>query len=61
MKKVVPKVFLIFIGIGLSLYGMMMPLLSVVGEKTQGTITVVRREGGERDEAIPNRYSYSVG
>jgi len=61
MKKVATKVFLIFIGIGLSLYGMMMPLLSVVGEKTQGTITVVRREGGERAEAIPNRYSYSVG
>lgn len=40
---------------------MMMPLLSVVGEKMQGTITVVRREGGERAEAIPNRYSYSVG
>jgi len=33
----------------------------VIGEKTQGTITVIRREGGERDEAIPNRYSYSVG
>ena len=61
MKKVAPRIFLIFIGIVLSLYGTMMPLLSVVGEKTQGTITVVRREGGERAEAIPNRYSYSVG
>ncbi len=61
MKKVATKVFLIFIGIGLSLYGMMMPLLSVIGERTPGMITVVRREGGERDEAIPNRYSYSVG
>lgn len=61
MKKIVPKILLIIIGIALSLYGMMMPLLSVVGERTQGTITVVRREGGERDEAIPNRYSYSVG
>ena len=61
MKKVATKVFLIFIGIGLSLYGMMMPLLSVLGERTPGMITVVRREGGERDEAIPNRYSYSVG
>ena len=61
MKKIVVKIFLIIIGIGLSLYGMMMPLLSVVGERTQGTITVVRREGGERDEATPNRYSYSVG
>ena len=61
MKKIVAKIFLVIIGIGLSLYGMMMPLLSVIGERTPGMITVVRREGGERDEAIPNRYSYSVG
>lgn len=61
MKKIVAKIFLVIIGIGLSLYGMMMPLLSVLGERTPGMITVVRREGGERDEAIPNRYSYSVG
>lgn len=61
MKRIVTKIFLIIIGIVLSLYGTMMPLLYVIGEKTQGTITVVRREGGERDEAIPNRYSYSVG
>lgn len=61
MKKIVFKIFLIIIGIGLLLYGMMMPLLSVIGDRTLGAITVVRREGGERDEAIPNRYSYSVG
>ena len=61
MKKIVSKIFLLIIGIGLSLYGMMMPLLSVLGERTSGTITVVRREGGERDEATPNRYSYAVG
>jgi hypothetical protein len=39
----------------------MMPLLSVIGIRTQGEITVIHREGGERDEAVPNRYSYSVG
>lgn len=61
MEKIVSKIFLVIIGIGLSLYGMMMPLLSVIGERTQGNITVVRREGGERNEAVPNRYSYSVG
>lgn len=61
MKKAIPKVFLIFIGIMLSLYAMMMPLLSVIGERTEGMITVVRREGGERNEAVHNRYSYSVG
>ena len=61
MKRVLPKVFLIFIGIGLAFYGTMIPLLSVIGERTQGMITVIRREGGERNEAVPNRYSYAVG
>ena len=61
MKRVVPKIFLIFIGIGLALYGTMMPLLSVIGESTQGMIKVIRREGGERNEAVPNRYCYAVG
>ena len=49
------------INVSLALYGMMMPLLSVLGKRTSGAITVVRREGGERDEAVPNRYSYAVG
>ena len=61
MKKVFTRILLAFIGALFFLYGTMMPLLSVIGEKTWGEITVVRREGGERNEIVPNRYTYSVG
>jgi hypothetical protein len=61
MKNVFARILLAFIGTLLLLYGVMMPLLSVIGEKTWGDITVVRREGGERNETVPNRYTYSVG
>lgn len=45
----------------LILYALIMPLLSVFGEKTTGEITVVRRELGDRRDPKANRYSYSVG
>ncbi len=61
VKNVFARILLAFIGILLLLYGTMMPLLSMIGEKTWGEITVVRREGGERNVAVPNRYTYSVG
>ncbi len=60
MKKVLTKVLLIVLGAAFVLYGVVIPLLPVVGEKAPGKITVIRREGGERNEATPNRYSYSV-
>jgi hypothetical protein len=34
--------------------------LGFFGEKTIGTISAFRRIGGERAEAIPNRYTYSL-
>jgi hypothetical protein len=61
MKKVLTKILLIVIGTAFVLYGVVIPLLPVVGEKASGKITVIRREGGERNETTPNRYSYSVG
>jgi hypothetical protein len=61
MKNVFARILLAFIGTLLLLYGAIMPLLSVIGEKTWGDITVVRREGGERNETVSNRYTYSVG
>lgn len=49
------------VGSLLILYALIMPLLTVVGEKTTGEITVVRRELGDRRDPKANRYSYSVG
>lgn len=61
MKKILTQIFLVILGSMFLLYGTLIPLLWVVGERTTGQVTVVRRELGERDEAIRNRFSYSVG
>lgn len=50
-----------FVGSLLILYAVMMPLLSMVGERTTGEITTVRREVGDRRDPQANRYSYAVG
>lgn len=61
IKSKFEKIFLILFGIAFLIYGAMIPVLTVAGAKTIGNITTVRREGGERNEAIPNRYNYAVG
>ncbi len=35
--------------------------LGLIGVSANGVITSYRRNGGERAEAIPNRYTYSLG
>jgi hypothetical protein len=49
------------VGVLLSLYACLMPLLGWVGERTMGQITVLRRELGDRQDPLPNRYSWSIG
>lgn len=50
-------------GVGslLVLYALSMPLLWVVGEVTTGQVTVVRRELGDRQDPLANRYSWAIG
>ncbi len=61
MKKVLTKILLMVIGFAFILYGTLIPLLPYIGEKTIGEVTEIRRELGERDETVPNQYSYAVG
>ncbi|MHB1485547.1 MAG: hypothetical protein ACYCYI_12925 [Saccharofermentanales bacterium] len=61
IKNKLEKLFLIVFGLAFLIYGAMIPVLTVAGAKTVGNITTVRREGGERNESVPNRYSYAVG
>lgn len=35
--------------------------MGIVGARDTAVITSIRRQGGERDEAIPGRYTYSIG
>lgn len=61
MKKLATRTFLMLMGLLLAAYAVLAPTLNVVGVRTTGTITEVRRQHGERDEATPNRYEYGVG
>ena len=49
------------VGLLLVLYGTLIPLLPLIGARADGEITVVRRELGDRQDPVANRYSYSVG
>lgn len=35
-------------------------VLGLIGEKDTAVITSIYRQGGQRNESIPNRYTYSV-
>ncbi len=61
MKRLATRIFLVLMGLLLTAYAVLAPTLKVVGERTMGTITEIRRQHGERDEATPNRYEYGVG
>jgi len=52
---------MVLMGLLLAGYAVFAPLLKVIGTRTIGVITEVRRQGGERDETIRNRYNYGVG
>jgi len=56
-----PRIILGVVGLLLAFYGTLIPLLPLVGARAAGEITVIRRELGDRQDPMPNRYSYSVG
>ncbi|MDD4796162.1 MAG: hypothetical protein PHO66_00135 [Eubacteriales bacterium] len=60
-NRLVPLVLMTLLGLALIAMGTSRIVLGFAGERATGIVTSIRREGGERDEAVPNRYSYSVG
>jgi len=60
IKKTVSNIFLTVLGLMLILWSAGLPLLGLIGEKDIALITHVRKQGGERNEAIPNRYTYVI-
>ena len=61
MQKIVITIFLSLLGLILVAYAAGAPLLKIFGTRTMGTITDVRRQGGERNETVRNQYNYGVG
>lgn len=59
-NKKLGSIFVIFIAVMLILFGLIQVSLGLIGEKDTAIITNIRRQGGERNEAVPNRYTYSV-
>lgn len=60
MKQQLSRILLRLLGLILMAWGIAMPLLGLVGETADATVTHVRRQGGERNEALPNRYTYII-
>lgn len=59
-KKIGP-ILVLFVAVIFIIYGLIHVSLGIVGEKDTAIITNIRRQGGERAEAVPNRYTYSIG
>lgn len=60
MNKKFGSYFVIFNAILLILFGSIQFSLGLIGEKDTAIITNIRRQGGERNESVPNRYTYSI-
>lgn len=52
--------FVIFIAIMFVVSGLVRVSLGLIGEKDTALITNIRRQGGERNDSTPNRYTYSI-
>ena len=59
-KELIPRVLITLLGICLILMGMFQAILGITGKSAPAVITNIRREGGERAEAVPNRYTYNI-
>ncbi|BBF91617.1 hypothetical protein BLTE_03020 [Blastochloris tepida] len=58
--RVITRLALAALGILLVAWGLGMPLVATFGAEAEGRVTHVRRQGGERGEAVPNRYTYAI-
>lgn len=58
--KVLPRIFISLLGAGFILWGTSTISLGILGQKTTAVITDIRREQGERNEAIRGRYTYII-
>lgn len=60
IKRSFGSVFVMLIAVMLIAFGLLHISLGFFGEEDTALITHIRRQGGERNEAIPNRYTYSI-
>ena len=59
-KKRIPRIWITLLGVGLIFMGASEIALGFFGESAPGVITGIRREGGERTDGKPGRYTYNI-
>ncbi len=59
-RKLLPRILIALLGTALILWGAGKIALGIIGEPETATITHIRREGGERTDAKPGRYTYNI-
>lgn len=61
MKKgLIPRILITLLGIGLIFMGASQALLGFAGKSASAVVTDIRREGGERTDGKPGRYTYNI-
>jgi hypothetical protein len=59
-RKKIPRLLISLLGVAFILWGISNLILGIIGKKGTAVITNIRREGGERNEAIRGQYTYIV-
>lgn len=59
-RKHLPRILISLLGAAFILWGAMSVVLDAFGEQTTATVTHIRREGGERTDVKPGRYTYNI-
>lgn len=61
MKKgLIPRILITLLGIGLIFMGASQAILGFAGKSASAIVTDIRREGGERTDGKPGRYTYNI-
>ncbi|HYE69591.1 MAG TPA: hypothetical protein VEA58_13320 [Anaerovoracaceae bacterium] len=60
-RDLIPRTLITLLGIVLILMGMSEIFLGFAGERADAVVTDIRREGGERTDGRPGRYTYNIG
>ena len=59
-RKLLPRILLTLLGAALILWAAGSLSLALFGERATAAVTHIRREGGERTDGKPGRYTYNI-
>jgi hypothetical protein len=59
-RKLLPRILITLLGAVLMLWAAGDLALGLFGERASAVVTHIRREGGERTDGKPNRYTYNI-